>query len=492
KIDLLGNRSLGVIRDALANLKENRTAMDESALKPEDDPATQSTMASGNTMGCFYIESPTMRLLQKRSRTGDFEHLVLHSSIIRPAANEFIREYLKRLHGAPWDPIHPLLCDVLDETYGLMVYQEDVSKAAMALAGFCDADADALRKIMTKKDKTRRLPDFKQRFFEGAAARGVGVRQIEAVWAMMMSFSGYSFCKPHSASYAQVSFQAAFLKTHYPAEFMAAVLSNQGGFYSPFAYVSETRRMGIQILPADVNRSDIRWKGHQKTVRVGLLSVRNLSAQTIRRIIAQRQGRPYRSLSDFADRVHPAEDEARSLIFAGAFDAICSGQTRAGLLWELAGWQKSARQKKRDLFGDVIQPAKPSFPPETTIDRLRREYEVLGFLCDRHPLELYADVLRPMHIVKAKDLARFAGKQVRIAGLLITGKKVRTKHGDLMEFLTFEDETGLVEATFFPKAYQRFCAVLDCTRPFMLHGKVEEEFGAVTLTVERVTPVSKP
>ena len=182
-----------------------------------------------------------------------------------------------RLHGGKWKPIHPLMEDVLDETYGIMVYQEDVSKVAVAMAGFSHADADGLRKIMSKKDKARKLRDYKQRFEKGARLRGVTAKQIDAVWNMMMSFDGYSFCKPHSASYARVSFQAAFLKTHYPAEFMAAVISNQGGFYSTFAYVSEARRMGIKVLPPDVNKSDIRWKGKKTSMRVGLLSIKHLS-----------------------------------------------------------------------------------------------------------------------------------------------------------------------------------------------------------------------
>ena len=253
KIDLLGNRSLGVIRDAIANVRENGARFDENRWEPEDDPATQRTVAAGQTMGCFYIESPATRLLQQKSGVGDFEHLVIHSSIIRPAANDFIREYIRRLHGGPWEPIHPLLTDVLDETYGIMVYQEDVSKTAVAVAGFDHAEADGLRKILSKKDKAHRLADYRQRFLAGARARGVGDETIEEIWHMTMSFAGYSFCKPHSASYARVSFQAAYLKTHYPAEFMAAVISNQGGFYSTFAYVSEARRMGLAILPPDVN-----------------------------------------------------------------------------------------------------------------------------------------------------------------------------------------------------------------------------------------------
>ena len=195
-------------------------SLDEQGWQPEDDPATQETVAQGLTMGCFYIESPATRLLQQRSGQGDFEHLVIHSSIIRPAANEFIREYLRRLHGGAWQPLHPLVAGVLDETYGIMVYQEDVSRVAVQF-GFSHADADRLRKIMSKKEKEKQLKDYRGRFFKAAAERGVDEAITGRIWAMMMSFDGYSFCKPHSASYARVSFQAAYLKTHFPAEFMA-------------------------------------------------------------------------------------------------------------------------------------------------------------------------------------------------------------------------------------------------------------------------------
>jgi len=494
KIDLLGNRSLGVVRDAIANLRDNGTNFDEGSWEPEVDAATQVTVAEGNTMGCFYIESPAMRLLQKKTKKGDFEHLVIHSSIIRPAANEFIREYVRRLHGGEWEPIHPLLIDVLDETYGIMVYQEDVSRTAVALAGFSHADADGLRKIMSKKDKPRKLDDYKTRFTHGARERGVGNQQIEAVWDMMMSFSGYSFCKPHSASYARVSFQAAYLKTHYPAEFMAAVISNQGGFYSTFAYVSEARRMGLEILPPDVNQSDLRWKGRSGCLRVGLLSIKHVDTDTHRRIVAGRMEKPYNDIVDFLERVKPKEHEARSLIHAGAFDSLCPKENRTSILWELICWKKSRltrsnRSGTRDLFRKRIEVPKPSFPPENERDRLQREFAALGFLCHGHPMALYTDPLKKHRIVKAKELPYFVNRHVRAAGILITGKVVHTKHGEPMEFITFEDDTGLIETTFFPEAYRRFCSIIDGSRPFILYGNVEEDFGAVTRTVNRVDRV---
>ena len=490
KIDLLGNRSLGVIRDAIANVRKNGTRFDERKWEPEDDRNTQQTVAAGQTMGCFYIESPATRLLQQKSKVGDFEHTVIHSSIIRPAANTFIREYIRRLRGGPWEPIHPLLADVLDETYGIMVYQEDVSKTAMAVAGFDHAEADGLRKVLSKKDKARRLADYQQRFFAGARARGVNDAKIEEIWEMMMSFAGYSFCKPHSASFARVSFQSAYLKTHHPAEFMAAVISNQGGFYSTFAYVSEARRMGLTVLPPDVNLADIRWQGGSSALRVGLLSVADVGSATQQRIIALRKGAPYKSLADFLKRVRPDEPEARRLIHAGAFDTLHPHESRASLMWELSAWQQHRFDRSRppDLFGrqTAIAAQKPSLPPDNTRDRLRREYAALGFLCDRHPMVLFKEPLQKYGIVKAADLKEFTGRRVQVAGLLITGKIVSTKHGDPMEFLTFEDETGLVETTFFPRAYRRFCAILDRHRPYILTGKVDEDFGAVTLTVEKV------
>jgi len=493
KIDLLGNRSLAVVRDAIESIREGGRDFDETHWEPEDDAATQANMAEGLTMGCFYVESPAMRLLQKKTGAGDFEHLVIHSSIIRPAANEFTREYVRRLHGGSWDPIHPLLADVLDETFGIMVYQEDVSKTAMAIAGFSHVDADNLRKIMSKKDRNRKIEDYKQQFISGAREKGVSDKQIAEIWNMMMSFSGYSFCKPHSASYARVSFQAAYLKTHHPAEFMAAVISNQGGFYSTFAYVSEARRMGVWIQPPDVNASNIRWSARPGRMRVGLASVKHLAAATQERIIDTRKTGPYRSITDFLERVRPDDREARSLIHAGAFDSLHPREGRTSLLWALANWQKSKSSKHRPdgLFHGTTETPRPVFPPQPEVVRLRHEFASLGFLCDRHPMVLFNRALMKQSITKARDLHRFIGRQTRFAGLLITGKVVHTRQGDPMEFLTFEDETGLVEATFFPKAYHRFCAILDRTRPYILTGKVEEDFGALTMTVDHVQTVPK-
>jgi error-prone DNA polymerase len=516
KIDLLGNRSLGVIRDAIANLRENNVAFDEQRWDPEEDGATQAAIAEGRTMGCFYIESPAMRLLLRKAGVGDFEHLVIASSIIRPAANEFVSEYVRRLKGGAYAPLHPLLEEVLDETLGIMVYQEDVSKTAVALAGFSHSEADGLRKILTKKDRAHRLRDQEARFFAGARARGVDEGTIASVWAMMMSFDGYSFCKPHSASYARVSFQAAYLKVHHAAEFMAAVISNQGGFYGTAAYVSEARRLGCQILRPDVDESSWRWRGRGGALRAGLQSVKGLGEETARRIVCNR---PFSSLEDLLERARPDEREARALIHAGACDRLApSGARHPGsrtlLLFELlrfrsarrteprrrgAGARRSSPQGTLPLFdgaaGDGTAAAAdvaaavpaPQLPVAEERSRLRREFAALGFLCDRHPMRLFAEALERARAVPAADLHLHAGRRVKIAGWLIAGKTVPTKRGDPMEFLTFEDETGLVETTFFPEAYHRLCHLLDMGRPYLLEGRVEEDFGVHTLSVDRAS-----
>lgn len=484
KIDILGNRSLGVIRDSLKSVAASGTPVDELCWNPEDDPKTRSGVARGSTMGCFYIESPAMRLLQQKAGSGHFEQLVIQSSIIRPAANEFVREYVRRLHGGTWEPLHPLVGDVLDETFGLMVYQEDVSRVAVAMAGFSHASADGLRKVMSKKDKELRLKDYRQRFYKGCEEQGVETEDIDRVWEMMMSFDGYSFCKPHSASYARVSYQAAYLKHHHPAEFMAAVISNRGGYYSTFAYVSEARRLGIEILHPDVNLSEVRWKGSRGRVRVGLQQVSGLSEKCIGRLRRERSRRLFTEPVDFWNRVVPSDDEARSLIHAGAMDTLAPGLNRTALLWQWDSFRRSRQQAGLNSLFEVRLPPPPPLNAPDTLSRLRREYGVLGFLCREHPISFVRGL--PSGLVKMAEVPNHVGRRIQCAGWLLTGKLVSTKTGEVMEFLTFEDDTGIQETTFFPEAYRRSAHLLQSGRPYLLTGLVEEDFGAVTLTVERV------
>lgn len=487
KIDLLGNRSLGVIRDALAMVEENTgRRVDYASLNPLDDPETQALLGRGDTMGVFYVESPAMRQLQQKIRRGDFEHLVIHSSLIRPAANRYIHAYIERLHGAIYEPLHPALKDLLEETYGILVYQEHVVLCAMALAGFQWAEADGLRKVLSKKSREQ-IEDYRRRFEEGCRARGVGEDVIRALWDMFTSFAGYSFCKPHSASYALVSFKSAWLKVHYPAEFMAAVIANGGGYYTTFAYVSEARRMGLEVLGLDVNQS--RWQcwGRGQKIRLGLQLLRGIRREAVERLLEERsRNGPFASLDDLLKRVPFQPSDAVVLAKSGALDAVTGPLHRAQLLW----WIYARCAQARTRAGGVVRV--PDLPVPDPALLWRHEQEALGFVLSVHPLACYEAAYRrrPRPWVRAEEMPRLVGKTVWLKGWPITRKEVVTHEGDPMAFVSFEDETAIYETVFFPDAYRRFCQTLGWERPYALRGTVEESFGAVSLTVSHLEPVA--
>jgi len=338
KIDLLGNRSLAVIRDTIKAVRENTAkSIDYASFNPVDDPQTLEIISRGDTMGVFYLESPAMRLLQAKAATGDFEHAVIHSSIIRPAANRFIRQYLNRLHGEPYEPLHPCLDKILAENYGILVYQEDVVQAAMALAGFSWGEADSLRKVISKKSREKLL-DYRARFEQGCARNGISPEVVEKVWDMCTSFAGYSFCKPHSASYALVSFKSAYLKAHHPAEFMAAVISNGGGYYSTFAYISESRRMGLEVLGPDINESRLPYTGMGKTIRTGFQQLQAIKKSSVETILEERsRGGSFSSLEQFLERLRGqggiSAKDAAILVKSGTLDSISGDLNRPQMLW---------------------------------------------------------------------------------------------------------------------------------------------------------------
>ncbi len=483
KIDLLGNRSLAVIRDALAAVaRHTGREIDYETWDPLDDAATQDVIRRGDTIGCFYVESPATRLLLKklwggmpedrRAQADVFEYLVMVSSLVRPAAITFVNDFIRRAHGEPHTPLHPRMERILEETHGIMVYQEDVTKVAMALADFSVEDADQLRKVISKKHKERQLRDYYEQFCRGAARNGVSPDNIRKIWTMIMSFAGYSFCKPHSASYAQVSFKSAYLRAHYPAEFMAAVISNQGGFYSTFAYLSEARRMGLAILPPDVNASDWAYRGEGDRLRTGLMQVKTLTKDLGARIVAERtKAGPYRSFREFLDRVEPEPTQARALIRAGCCDSLAGELTRPGLLWRLYAGRRSDT-------GPL--PIPDEYAPA---HKLAHELESFGFLASRHPLTLYERQIARLKPVPATRMSGFIGRHITMVGWLVTEKPVETKDGLAMEFVTLEDVTALYDATLFPDVYRRCHQLLSPDRPYVVRGLVEEQFGVATLTV---------
>ena len=503
KIDILGNRSLAVIRDSLEMVEKNYgRRIDYACLDPINDPQTIKIFYQGDTFGVFYFESPATRQVLTKVKSGftfdeylrmDHFHLnVVVTSIIRPASKQSIRAWISRLHGEHWAPPHPLLGPVLEETLGVMVFQEQLGQAAIHLAGFDPAEADTLRKVVGKKYKEKKLRDFYTRFIQGARDKGVSEKVTEEVWQMMMGFDGYSFCKPHSASYTLVAYKSAFLRAHYPAEFMASVISNGGGYYSAFGYLSEAKRMGLKVLYPDINRSEIKYTGKNKTIRVGLMQLKDLSQEAKEAIIHERSKKgPFISLEDFLDRTRPYIhlQDVRILIKAGCFDSIVGETSRPSLMWQgLRFFDQKQEQKTLGLF-DLIQTPNRlsrSVPHQNPYPKnlmLKHESETFGFIFSVHPIELYNNILEGLDYVCAIDLHAWIGKQVTTIGWHITGKTVNTKEGDVMKFVSFEDPTGIYETVFFPKVYNRFCHMLNAARPYILKGRVEEDFGAINITV---------
>jgi DNA polymerase III alpha subunit len=550
KIDLLGNRSLAVIRDAIAEVRVNTgIRIDYTSSDPEDDEPTRELFRTGRTMGVFYTESPASRLLCAKSRADTFELLVLNTSIIRPASNRFIRIYLERLHGAPYQPLDPSLRDTLAETFGVMVYQEDVVNVCATFAGMPLSSGDGLRKALSKKRPVKQLAAYAEEFFSGAARLGRDLVVAKQVWEMVMSFAGYSFCKGHSCSYIRVAQHSCYLRAHHPAEFMAGVLANGGGFYHPFAYVAEAMRMGLTVRPPDVNASRFRTTGRDREVQIGFQFIKGLSADAVEKLEAGRTGgladertggpadrrtdgrtdtapchpegaerprdpsgcapegiprgsaarddtaeQPFVSFEDFRARTQLRHDDLRLLIQVGACDSIAGSMTRPMLLWEVDSeatnaerGSPSGRNAERQLLPPVRRSAGPPALREYSPDRRRRtEYELLGFTTDSHPMDLYREQLAGIRVVPTTDLARYVGQSVLCAGMLTTAKPVHTVKDEPMEFATFDDGHGLIEAVLFPDIYRRRGHVLFDQGPFLFRGKVEEEFGALTVTMTQL------
>ena len=508
KIDILGNRSLAVIRDALELVERNYgRRIDYASWNPIDDPETAAIFYRGDTFGVFYFESPATQQVLTKVKSGftleeylrmDHYHLnVVVTSIIRPGSNRSINIWVSRLHGEPWEPPHPLLRPVLEETLGIMVFQEQLSQAAIHLAGFDPGEADSLRKVVTKKNREKKLRDFCARFVRGAREHGVRQEVIENVWQMIMGFDGYSFCKPHSASYTLVAYKSAYLRAHYPAEFMASVIANGGGYYSTFGYISEARRMGLEILPPDINLSEIKYIGKDKTIRVGFMQLKDLAREAKETIIHERsKNGSFTSLESFLKRTRPHVhlQDVRVLIKAGCFDGIAPGLTRPALLWQALRFfgkddipaQTSLLDAapSKTLLPEGRKPNMPVPAPYSKKLMLKHEVDTLGFFLSVHPLDRFEGILKDLDYVKARDLHAMVGKQVTTIGWQVTGKTVHTKDGDPMKFISFEDTTDIYETVLFPKVYDRYCHMLNKTRPYILKGKVEETFGAVNLRVD--------
>ena len=489
KIDLLGNRSLAVVRDTIRHINLNGEGsssknkyIDYHNIQPIGDLKTEQLMKSGKTMGVFYIESPATRQLLKKAGVVDFEHVVIYSSIIRPAANRYTNLMLGRIHGDQWNIPHPDL-EFLRESYGIMVYEEQVSMAVMTMAGLGYSDAEKLRKAMSRNSMQHLIPLWKQRFIKGAHNRGYSSEMIDEVWDMISSFVGYSFCKPHSASYAMLSFTCAYLKAHFPAEFLAAVISNRGGYYSSYAYMSEARRLGVKILPPDINRSHDEWTGSEKVIQMGFMSIKGLKKRAIRLILDERKVEYFNSLDDFLLRVDLDLADAMTLTNAGCFDTVTSKSNLQQIAYRVAGFylQEGYRKPLNTISLSHMS---------TENDRYNLELEAFGYPISIHPLEKYRYMLSK-RIKYAREIPHHIGRSIYLIGLYITRKESRTRKSEPMQFLTLEDESDIYECVLFPNEFKEFSDMLNWETLFIIRGAIEESFGVCSVTIEKMGSLQK-
>ena len=483
KIDILGNRSLAVVRDTLKQVGLYRNKyMDYHKIQPVDDLKTTELMKAGRTMGVFYIESPATRQLLTKAGKVDFEHVVIYSSIIRPAANRYTNLMLNRIHGQPWKILHQDL-ECLRESYGIMVYEEQVSTVARKIAGFSYAESDYLRKVISKPALEHVIPRWKRKFISGAVNRGYTTKLAQTLWEMIQSFSGYSFCKPHSASYAMLSFTCAYLKAHFPAEFLAAVITNQGGFYNPYAYLSEARRFGIRIMPPHINRSFREYRGRKDRIRMGFMAICNLQAKAINTILNERKSGDFASLADFLARVDIDLSDAMALTNAGCFAELEPEITHKDIAFRTAHFYLQNENREPltvpTLTGNLSRQ-----------EKRKLEIDTFGFPISEHPLLNYLPYLGT-HIKKAKDIHLYKGKTIALVGIAITRKITATRNRQPMEFVTFEDETDLYECVMFPEAYETFGDLLNWETLFLIQGKVEETYSVYTVTIEKLISLTQ-
>lgn len=490
KFDILSQRGLGHIREAVELVRKNRgIAIDIHRVSDfKNDTAINTKLAAADAIGCFYIESPAMRGLMKKLQVDNYLTLVAASSIIRPgvARSGMMREFIVR-HRFPEERkkrMHPVLGDIMPDTYGVMVYQEDVIKVAHYFAGLSLAEADVLRRGMSGKYRSAdAFEKLKEKYFVNCREAGYDEALIADVWHQVESFAGYSFAKGHSASYAVESYMSLYLKTYFPLEFMVAVINNFGGFYGTELYVQEARRLGARTEAPCVNKSLYYTTIYGETIYLGFVHVKGLEQKTVEHILSEREKNgAFSDFGDFLDRVELSLEQTEILITLNAFRF--SGIRKQKLLIE-AYRRMHATLKTRplpQLFKSA--PLHYEFPElyDDARENMWDELRILGFTLSS-PFLLVDDArLESVPCIFAREFPQHLHKQVHIIGYYVTTKITSTIHGERMYFGTFLDREGeWIDTVHFPpvaKKYPfagRFC--------YLLSGKVVEDFGVYTLEV---------
>jgi DNA polymerase-3 subunit alpha len=489
KLDVLSQRGLGHIKECTELIRKNHRADIDihEVEKFKKDPAIREQLRAGNTIGCFYIESPAMRQLIKKLHCDNYEGLVAASSIIRPGVGRsgMMQQYIYR-HNHPdrFEYAHPRLKDLLGSTYGVMIYQEQVIQVAHEWAGLDMADADLLRRATSSKYRGKsQLPVLKEKFFAGCRTYGYPAPVVEEIWRQIESFADYSFCKAHSASFAVESYQSLFLKTHYPAEFAVAVINNFGGFYSREVYFYELMRTDARVHRPCVNNSDYYTNIRGKDVHVGFIHIKGLEQAFAERLIDQRDhAGPYVDLADLIERTAVTPEQLDILIRTDALRF--TGKSKKELLWQGDFLQKKIRHPAaalnplfKEAPRDFILPALPVYPMENHYD----DIELLGFPVD-DPFALVDD--DPARYRVARDLPGLIGEIVTVFGYHITHKPVRTARDEVMSFGTFLDvNKDWIDTVHFPAIHAAHPPQAGFYR---LTGKVIEDFGVCSIEITRV------
>ena len=486
KIDLLGIRGLTVLGDVASAIRSWRSSEVSSALDvldeiPLEDEVTSTALQNGQTIGCFQIESPGMRATLKSIRARNQEDLMVALALYRPGPlNGGLKDsFVRRFKGEESTVhLHPALAPMLDDTFGVIVYQEQVLRIANRLAGFSLEEADLLRRFMSQGGAHAhanlpgsRMALLREKFIAGAESTSqVDPATGERIWDLMAAFAGYGFPKAHAASYAQVAWRSVWCKTHYPAEFMAAVLANWGGYYPQRVYLTEARRSGLAVRPPHVNGFQhefcVSYRQEEPVLYMGLDQVKGLTRRTQERII---NARPFHSLEDFLARVDPRRNEAVALARVGAFEGLGNIPVILRRL-EKGGWQAGQPSLFKWETGREEE--------WTLNERVAAQEELLGVGIDAHPLELVADRVADSGAIPIVDAVARAGETVRVAGVRQTMHRTRTSRGESMAYLTLEDLEGMLDVVFFPDAYRRSQAILSSNTPLVVEGVMEYETGS--------------
>lgn len=479
KMDFIGSRNLSIIQGT-------RKMLPSGWLReiPQEDGATWEMISRGETLGCFQLESSGIRSLLRKLKPKNIRDLTVALSLYRPGPIQggMVESYIRRHHGKePRTYLHPNLKPILEETHGVVLYQEQVMRIACEMGGFSLAEADILRRAMSDKEREV-LASMRERFLEGAEAMGVPVETARRIYDFLEKFSGYGFNKAHSASYAIVSYQTAYLKRHFPKEFFSILLSTEEGYYQPFVYAEEARRMGAQVLPPDLNKSQKQCIVENDVIRLGFSYIKDLGPSQIDRIIARRPQGGFKSFEEAVRILYRDLDRKafEALIKAGGMDSF--GLTRSTMLASLPYHLRRLKERLSLLELEEKQPAFSLQSPRE--DEARDSWEFTGIYSHAHPFHVYKKELSSYLTnasVSIRNLPR--GSKIRAASLLTLVRLEKTKAGGRMGFLTLEDLDGQWEAILFPEEFARFAPLLKAHSLLLLEGEVNERDGEKSLAI---------